>query len=175
MIEFSPHERESSFKWFCSMLYFCSDRKPNVFARLVEFRNTMKINRIQLLGFSADGMTMSWFSSFLTIAPKVFPKSPPAGYGSGLGLRLFSGERDPVGSLVLTAAASVASCQSSALSYSGLLSLEPLLRFPNIGACLFQKPLLRLPFPSRRHAGGLYLPPDTESAISESVSERKPE
>jgi hypothetical protein len=138
----------------------------------VQWRNT-----VQLLGFSVEGITASWFSSCLMIAPNVLPKPPPVGYGLGLGLLCFSGESDPVGSLVLTAAASVASCPSSALSYSGLLSRESLLRFPNIGLrlCLFQKPLLRLPFPSRRHAGGLYLPPDIESAISESVSERKPE
>jgi hypothetical protein len=90
-------------------------------------------------------------------------------------LLTLSGDNDPVGNLVRAAAARVASSPSSALSYSGLLSLDPRLRFPRVVLCLFQKPLVRLPFPSRRHAGGLYLPPEVESAFSDSVSERKPE
>jgi hypothetical protein len=90
-------------------------------------------------------------------------------------LLILSGDNDPVGNLVRAAAARVASSPSSALSYSGLLSLDPRLRLPKALLLLFQKPLLRLPFPSRRHAGGLYLPPEIESAFSDSVSERKPE
>ena len=127
---------------------------------------------LQLFAFSVDGPSSC---SCLITPPNVLPKSSePCGYGPGLGLLCLSGDIDPVGNLVRAAAANVASSPSSALSYSGLLSLESsLLRLPNID--LFQKPLLRLPFPSRLHAGGLYLPPETESAISEPVSERKPE
>jgi hypothetical protein len=132
---------------------------------------------IQLFGFSTNGTrTSSPSSSFIFLPPNVFPKSvPPLGKGSGLGLLCFSGDKEPVGSLVLVAAASVSSPPSSALSNSGLLSLESLLRFPNMLLPLFQKPLLRLPFPSRLQAGGLNLPPETDPSTSELVSERKPE
>lgn len=98
---------------------------------------------------------MSCCSSCLIIPPKVFPKSLlPVGYGSGLRLLRFSGDTEPVGSLTRAAAASVSS-PSSALAYSGLLSLESLLRLPNVVGFLFQKTELLLPCASRRHAGGL--------------------
>lgn len=154
------------------MLDFCSDCESNIFGASIYITGT-RGRDIQLLGFSTAGTSSCWPSPWFT-SPNVLPKSRPLN-GSGLGLLCFSGDNDPVGSLVLVAISSVASSPSSALSYSGLLSLESLLFFPSISPLLFQKPLLRLPFPSRRHAGGLYLPPESEAAISDSVSERKPE
>lgn len=92
-------------------------------------------------------------SSSFTAAPNVLPKSPPpVGYGSGEGERRFSGDEDPVGSLVLAAAARIPSAPSSALSYSGD---EPLDRLPSTLSLLLQKPLLRMPFFVRHYAGGL--------------------
>jgi hypothetical protein len=86
----------------------------------------------------------------------MLPKSPPpVGYGSGEGERRFSGDKEPVGSRVLAAAARILSAPSSALSYSGEESLELLDRFPSTFSLLLQKPLLRTPFFDRRHAGGL--------------------
>jgi hypothetical protein len=143
---------------------------------MILLTNTVNISNVQLFGFSG-GSDTRWSSSRLIWPPNASPKSTlPFGYSPGLGLLLFSGLRLPVGNRVRTACARVASSPSSALSNSGLLSLlSSLLLLPNIDRLLFQKPLLRLPFPSRLHAGGLNLPPESDSAISESLSERKPE
>ena len=89
---------------------------------------------------------------------------------SGSGLRPFSGDTEPAGSLVRTARASTSSFSSSicpstsstTLSpYSGLLSLARSLPStsnpptPEAGGGARQKPLLWPPFPRRLQAGGL--------------------
>lgn len=108
----------------------------------------------------------STFTPFTTSS--IPPKCCSAGKNSGSGLRSLSGDTLPLGSLVNIARLRTFSSPSSALSYSGLDSLE-LYSYPLSLSFLRQNPLLLSPLPSRLHAGGLY-PPAEASSETESLS-----